>query len=312
MRIDDLCQSSQQEAISIDTLWMQDSRMSHHLMVTCCQNNQYLGTSPAIEHIGCRLRRIGRFPHRSSDFNKTCDCIVTSCSSTVIGIAKILSPKSLWNLCWRRLGLGLKTLMLLPLSTSKTKQTCSELRNTLSIEAARFNAHTFCFYHNTHPVILKKGSNLSQNCLVHAVCDQTASCRLSCVDTMHNKTYGTQTIDKVEPCEFAEASPCRENVAVSGAYCKTLLGHSLKSSLRGHAPSLQDTRWVVMTKQSTNFLYKILKIYIAIVMRLYYNIKYGIRYSINNDYSLRRGEYGIQKTFLAQATYALGQKTKSL
>ena len=60
------------------------------------------------------------------------------------------------------------------------------------------------------------------------------------------------------------------------------------------------------------FFIKILKIYIAIVMRLYYNIKYGIRYSINNDYSLRRAEYGIKKTFLAKATYTLDKKEKSL
>ena len=60
------------------------------------------------------------------------------------------------------------------------------------------------------------------------------------------------------------------------------------------------------------FFIKILKIYIAIVMRLYYNIKYGIRYSMNNDYSLRRAEYGIQKTFLAKATYTLDKKEKSL
>ena len=130
MRTDDLCQSSQQQATSIDTLWMQDSRISHHPMVTCCQNNQYLGTSHAIEHIGCRLKRIGRFPHRSSNLNKTCDSIVTSCSSTVMGIAKTLSPKASGT----------------SVAQVQSMHTCSELRNTLSIEATRFNGHTFCFY----------------------------------------------------------------------------------------------------------------------------------------------------------------------
>ena len=142
MKTDDLCQGSTQQAISIDTLWMQDSHTGHLPVVTCCQNNQNLETSPAIEHIGCRLKRIGRFPHRSSNLNKTCDSIVTSCSSTVMGIAKILPPKASGT----SVGEGLGNLLPSHYPQVQSMHTCSELRDTLSKEATRFNSHTFCFY----------------------------------------------------------------------------------------------------------------------------------------------------------------------
>ena len=74
-------------------------------------------------------------PARFVILNKICDYTVTSCTSMVIDVAKILSPKSLWNLCWRRL---------VHYPQVQTKHTCSELRNTLSKQATRFNSHIFC------------------------------------------------------------------------------------------------------------------------------------------------------------------------
>ena len=67
-------------------------------------------------------------------------------------IAKILAPKSLWNLCWRRLGFeDYKSSFASHYPQVQTKHTCSELRNTLTKQATRFNSHTFCLNLNTVP-----------------------------------------------------------------------------------------------------------------------------------------------------------------
>ena len=58
---------------------------------------------------------------------------------------------------------------------------------------------------------------------------------------------GRKSIVMVEPCEFAEASPCRENMVASGAYCKTLPRHEQESHHYGGLSSfVQETRWFVM------------------------------------------------------------------
>ena len=54
---------------------------------------------------------------------------------------------------------------------------------------------------------------------------------------------GRKSIVMVEPCEFAEASPCRENMVASGAYRKTLPRHEQESHHYGGLISfVQETR----------------------------------------------------------------------
>lgn len=137
-------------------------------MTIPCQSNPTFGTShrymqTAVDSLLMELLHRGwRLPQGSSFLTK---CVTTLLPVVLNGhrccqdtfIQKPLEPL-LEKAC--------------PLSTSKTKHTCSELRNTLSRQATRFNSHTFCLYHNTHSVILGMRISDRQSSLHHPVRDR--------------------------------------------------------------------------------------------------------------------------------------------
>lgn len=83
--------------------------------------------------------------------NKMCDYTVTSCLNGHRNCQDTFTQKPLEPLLEKARIWGLQTPFASHYPQVNLQQPCSELRNTLSKQATRFNSHTFCLNSNTVP-----------------------------------------------------------------------------------------------------------------------------------------------------------------
>ena len=132
-------------------------------MMTSCQSNPPFGTSQRQYAKGCRLNVDGM---TSSEMETPARGInrITKRVTTLLPVVlnghrdcqDTFTQKPLEPLLEKAWIWGLQTPFASHYPQVNLQQPCSELRNTLSKQATRFNSHTFCLFHNTYPVFLER------------------------------------------------------------------------------------------------------------------------------------------------------------
>lgn len=127
-------------------------------MMPTCQSNHAFETSPATVQIGCRLIVDG---YASSQMKTPALGLhsQTNCVTTLLPVVfnghrccqDTFTQKPLEPLLEKAWIWGLQTPFASHYPQVNLQQPCSELRNTLSKQATRFNSHTFCLNSNTVP-----------------------------------------------------------------------------------------------------------------------------------------------------------------